>query len=86
MVIIGKGDESKWNKKKIKILAFISIFYYLFYLFYMGVIRFFFHPYDWITIVISLPGFYFLLEWFYVALVLRRKKQINRLRDNHIKI
>ena len=74
MVIIEGGEESRWNKKRINNLVLLSVFYYTFYLFYMVVIRPIFHPYDWITIVISLPGFFVLLQWYYVALVLKRKR------------
>lgn len=74
MVIIEESKECKWNEKRIKNLVLLSIFYYTFYLFYIVVIRSIIHPYDWITIVISLPGFFVLLQWYYVALVLRRKR------------
>ena len=73
MVIIGEEGGNGWTRKRLKNLVILTIFYYIFYISYLVMIRNIFHPYYWITIVVSLPSFIILLQWYFVALVLNRK-------------
>ncbi|MHB8562176.1 MAG: hypothetical protein ACYDAP_13650, partial [Thermoplasmataceae archaeon] len=60
-MIIIEEEENKWDKERITSLIFLSVLYYAFYLFYMLVLSGIFHPFGWITIVISVPNLYLLL-------------------------
>jgi uncharacterized membrane protein YcgQ (UPF0703/DUF1980 family) len=74
MVIIDANGGNGWTRKRIKNLIILSFFYYMFYIIYLLMIGNIFHPYYWITIVVSLPGAYILFQWSFLALVLNSKR------------